>query len=134
MKLKGVLRGKEVTVLIDSGATHNFISTDLVRTLELLVDKTGDYGVIMGTGLSVKGEGVCRGIVISLQDIEVAEDYLPLELGSSDIILGVQWLETLGVMTVNWKNLTMKFMVGNRQVTLRGDPGLNRTPVSLMAL
>ncbi|XP_024030016.1 uncharacterized protein LOC112094120 [Morus notabilis] len=134
MKLKGVLRGKEVTVLIDSGATYNFISVDLVRKMELTVDKIGDYGVVMGTGLSVKGEGVCRGIVVSLQDIEIVEDFLPLELGSSDIILGIQWLETLGVMTVNWRSLTMKFMVGNRQVTLKGDPGMNRTSVSLKAL
>ncbi|XP_024017591.1 uncharacterized protein LOC112090471 [Morus notabilis] len=134
MKLKGVLRGQEVAVLIDSGAMHNFISVDLVRKMELSVDKTEDYGVIMGTGLSVKREGVCRGIVISLQDIEVVEDFLPLELESSDIILGIQCLETLGNMTVNWKNLSIKFMVGNRQVTLKGDPGLNRTSVSLKAL
>ena len=89
MKLKGRLRGDEVIVLIDSGATHNFISAELVRKMGLAVDRTGDYGVIMGTGLSVKGEGVCRGVLVSLQEIDIVEDFLPLELGSADLILEI---------------------------------------------
>lgn len=113
---------------------HNFISVELVGKLELLEDQTCDYGVVLGTGLSVKGEGVCRGVIVTLQEIEVVEDFLPLELGNSDMILGIKWLETLGVMTVNWKNLSMKFTLGDRQVSLKGDPGLNRTLMSLKAL
>lgn len=93
---------------------HNFISVELVGKLELLEDQTCDYGVVLGTGLSVKGEGVCRGVIVTLQEIEVVEDFLPLELGNSDMILGIKWLETLGVMTVNWKNLSMKFTLGDR--------------------
>jgi len=71
---------------------------------------------------------------VTLQDVEVVEDFLPLELGSSDLILGIQWLETLGVVSVNWKTLLMKFNVGDQHVTLRGDPGLNKSPVTLKAL
>ena len=52
----------------------------------------------MGTGVVIKGEGICKGVIHTIQNIEIVEDFLPLELGSADIILGMQWLETLGGM------------------------------------
>lgn len=71
---------------------------------------------------------------MTLQGIDIIEDFLPLDLGSTDIILGVQWLETLGTTHINWKTHTMKFMVNNTSVTLQGDPALHKTLVSLKAM
>ena len=96
MKLMGSIRGHDVVVVVDSGATHNFITADLVDKLSLPLSETEAYGVQMGSGASVKGTGVCRAVPLSLQALEILDDFLPLELGSTDVILGVQWLETLG--------------------------------------
>ncbi|KAI0523142.1 hypothetical protein KFK09_005532 [Dendrobium nobile] len=60
MKVKGELEGKEVVVLIDSGATHNFISTQVVDQLGVKLVDTGCYGVMMGTGKVEKGQGIYR--------------------------------------------------------------------------
>ena len=56
----------------------------------------------MGIRVAVKGEGICKGVILTLQNIEVIEDFLPLELGSANVILGMQCLESLGGMQVNW--------------------------------
>ena len=88
----------------------------------------------MGTGISVQGKGVCKRVVLSLPELEVVEDFLPLELGSSDVILGMQWLGTLGGMHVNWKSLTMKFKLGGAWVILQGEPGLIRSLISLRSM
>ena len=53
-------------VLIDCGATHNFISAKSVRELVLPLEGTLGYGVLMGTGAIVNGEGICRGVVLTL--------------------------------------------------------------------
>lgn len=45
MKLLGSVFEREVVVLIDSGATHNFITSDLVSQLQLPVSQTEHYGV-----------------------------------------------------------------------------------------
>ncbi|RVW33015.1 Retrovirus-related Pol polyprotein from transposon 17.6, partial [Vitis vinifera] len=134
MKIKGTIGSKEVIILVDSGATHNFLSLELVQQLALPLTTTTSYGVMMGTGISVKGKGICRGVCILMQGLTVVEDFLPLELGNTDVILGMPWLGTLGDVKVNWKMLTMKIKMGKAVIVLKGDPSLSRTEVSLKAM
>lgn len=48
---------------------------------------------------AIYGEGICNNVVLQLDGgVEVIKDFLPLKLGSSDVILGVQWLEKLGMV------------------------------------
>lgn len=98
MKLKGEIEQQPVVVLIDGGATHNFISVELVQLLGLSREETTGYGVIMGTGMAVQGAGICKRVKLQLQNLQIVEDFLPLELGSSDVILGMKWLAAVGKM------------------------------------
>ena len=50
------------------------------------------------------------------------------------MILGIQWLETIGGTYINWKTQLMKFRLGNRTVLIRGDPTLGKILVSLKAM
>ena len=134
MKIKETIGSKEVIILVDSGATHNFLSLELVQQLALPLTTTTSYEVMMGTGISVKGKGICRGVCISMQGLTVVEDFLPLELGNTDVILGMPWLGTLGDVKVNWKMLTMKIKMGKAVIVLKGDPSLSRIEVSLKAM
>lgn len=88
----------------------------------------------MGTRLAVQGAEVCKGVLLSIQNIDIVEDFPPLDLGSSDVILGMKWLQTLGQTKVDWKSLTMKFQVGETTVTLQGNLSLSKTMVTLKAM
>ncbi|PKU75391.1 hypothetical protein MA16_Dca022054 [Dendrobium catenatum] len=90
MKVKGEISNKGVVVLIDSGATHNFISNQIVKALGMELMDTGGYRVMMGTRKVELGRGVCRGVVLKIQGIRVQEDFLSMELGSTDVILGMK--------------------------------------------
>lgn len=125
---------KKAVILVDCGATHSFLSLDLIRQLEIPTSTTSHSGVVMGTGLSVKGRGILKGVVVEVQGLTIVEDFLPLELGSTDVILGMQWLSPLGNMEVNWKLLTMKFRMGESVKTLKGDLGLSKAGVSLKTM
>ncbi|KAK0577832.1 hypothetical protein LWI29_000918 [Acer saccharum] len=132
--MEGIVGRQQVVILIDPSVTHNFISANLVQKLKLPITRTEAYEVTIGTGDSVKGEGICKGVTLHLQGINIVEDFLPLGLGSSDVILGIQWLATLGMTHTNWKLQVMKFQLGNETVTLRGDPSLGKTLVPLKAM
>ena len=75
-------------VLINCGASHNFIYAKLVDKLGLPSVGTHNFGVFMGTCLSVKGVGFCTGVVVQLHNIKIVADFLPLKLGSVDVIIG----------------------------------------------
>ncbi|TYK23783.1 peroxidase 64 [Cucumis melo var. makuwa] len=57
MKLKRVLKDKEVVVLIDHGATRNFIHQDLVEERQIPMENT-PIGVTIGNGMRCKGKGL----------------------------------------------------------------------------
>lgn len=45
--------------------------------------------VIMGTGTAVKGKGLRKGVYLQLAELLIVEEFLPLELGGVDMILGM---------------------------------------------
>ncbi|XP_059068173.1 uncharacterized protein LOC131858745 [Cryptomeria japonica] len=47
-RLKGTLKGKRVTSLVDTGATHNFIDQKLVERRGLQYEEFEDYDVVLG--------------------------------------------------------------------------------------
>lgn len=120
MKLRGTIQGHEVVVLIDSGATHNFLSVQLVGPLGLKVTGKRETEITLGNGKTETSAGICRSVKLNLKGHLVTEDFYSLELGSTDIILGVEWLRQLGETRVNLKELTMSFQSGAGKVVLRG--------------
>ena len=107
-------------VLIDSGASHNFISTKLVQRLKLTVEGKPAYSVKLGDGFRRSTHGYCENIVIKVENHTVTEKFYVFELGGVDVILGVAWLATLGDMEVNWKALTMSFPYGGQKIQIWG--------------
>lgn len=56
------------------------------------------------------------------------------ELGGGDIILGVEWMEKLGEVLIDWSQLTMVLHQEGKKVKVRGDPTLERKVVEPRAL
>lgn len=80
------------------------------------------------------GNRVCKAITVMLSGIIVNENFLPIELGRLDLILGMEWLCTMGFVGVHWPLLTMTFDTKNGQVIPKGDPSLTKAELSLKAM
>ncbi|MCI20052.1 pentatricopeptide repeat-containing protein, partial [Trifolium medium] len=121
MKICGKIAGIEVVVLIDSGASHNFISPDVTTALGLLVTPTTAKSIKLGDGHRVFSQGTCEGVQIALGPESFEVDALVLELGGLDVVLGVSWLSTLGKVVMDWKDLSMQFIHEGRTISLQAQ-------------
>jgi hypothetical protein len=55
---------------------------------------------------------------------DLAQDFYVMDLPDTNIILGVQWLSTLGPITTNYKTMEMSFTEeSGKKVVLRGMSG-----------
>ncbi|XP_038907170.1 uncharacterized protein LOC120092972 [Benincasa hispida] len=134
VKLMGTVGDNNVVVLIDSGATHNFIDDQLVSTLNLPCSPTSSCGIMLGTGKSVRTNGICKGVVLNLPNLTIINDFFPIPLGSADVVMGVQWLMTLGQVECDWSTSKMDFQVGERRVHLKADRSLVKSQISLKSM
>jgi len=64
MKLQGTVEGRTALVLIDNGASHNFISTELVSQLSLNIEATLTYTVRLGDGYKKTASGCCLEVEV----------------------------------------------------------------------
>lgn len=76
-------------------------------------------------------EGKCQVLPLWCGEIVICGDFFPLKLGNLNVILGIQWLEKLGLVTTNWKLQIMQFVWGGKKVELEGDPTLTRLLISM---
>ncbi|KOM49529.1 hypothetical protein LR48_Vigan08g035600 [Vigna angularis] len=120
MKLKGIIKGVPLLILIDSGASHNFILRRLVKAMEWEWQNTQRMRILMGDGHQTETAGVCRGLKIVLETGEFVVDAFLFELEDIDLILGMAWLESLGEMRVDWKKQIMKLNLTQGIKVLRG--------------
>ena len=134
MKLKGEIKREEVVVLIDSGATHNFILLKIVEEEKIPLEEGTQFGVTIGNGTRCRGREVCRRLLLELKGLTIVADFLATELGNVDVILEMQWTGTTGTMKVHWPSLTMMFCIGTKQISLKGDPSLVRLECSLRTI
>jgi hypothetical protein len=65
--------------------------------------------VAVSNGDRVASSGCCTNLKIFIAGDAFTIDYYGLSLGSYDMVLGVQWLESLGLFLWDFKNRTLSF-------------------------
>src|SRR6202011_1075776 len=65
----------------------------------------------------------CHNIKLSMGEYVLTSPMLSIPMGGADVVLGVQWLQSLGTISFNFQELFMNFSVEGREVELRGIVG-----------
>ena len=131
MKVTGRVGLQPIHILIDSGSTHNFLDITTAKKLRCELLKIPPIRVAVGDGAQLSCQFVCRVFNFTLSDMEHTTDIYIVPLGCCDMVLGIQWLATLGSILWNFAELTMEFSVkgekqllqGNRQVDVKWPKG-----------
>ncbi|XP_071688236.1 uncharacterized protein [Rutidosis leptorrhynchoides] len=120
IKLIGELYGFPALILIDTGASHNFISTKLVAALGLDITTIGPLRIRLGDGHHILIQEQCKSVSLKFNSFNCEVDALIYDLGTLDFILGIAWLGCLGDVLFNWQKQEVKFWNQGTQVKLHG--------------
>lgn len=113
-----------LVALLDSGSTHNFIAEEVIAASCVTIRPRFGLSVMVANGDCVISVGLCRAMTIRIDHEEFTLDCYAMPLNGFDVILGVQWLGTLGPITWDFSNMTMSFARQGQHVTWTGLPTL----------
>ena len=94
-----------------SRSGHNFICMKHMKELQLPTRSLRNYQIVPGNCSAVQGTGICPDIPIEMQRLTIIKDFLHLCLSSIDVILGMEWISSLGWVHSHFNGLLMNFMV-----------------------
>ncbi|XP_077246164.1 uncharacterized protein LOC143886068 [Tasmannia lanceolata] len=120
MRIRGYIKRQPIIILIDSGSTHNFLDPGMAKRPTCEVQKSQPLKVVVADGGKVTSMAECKGLKWVMQGTIFQTDVKLLPLGGCDLVLGIQWLATLGPAVWDFSRLRMEFTLQGRKHTLRG--------------
>nr|GEW83042.1 putative reverse transcriptase domain-containing protein [Tanacetum cinerariifolium] len=120
-----LLNNRYATILFDTGADRSFISIAFSSLVN--IDPTplvSSYYVALADGKIVGIDTIIRGCTINLLNHPFNIDLMPIELGSFDVIIGMDWLRRCHAVIVCDEKL-VQIPYGNETLTFRGNESNN---------
>ena len=120
MRIRGNVGKHLLHLLLDTGSTHNFLDIYTAKKLGCKLTKTCPLLVNVAGGNKLVSQYMVYVFKWSIQGQMFQTDVMLLPLGGCEMVLGIQWLSTLGTVRWNFKDLVMKFVYEGKKVCLRG--------------
>jgi len=89
LRVLGHVNSSSITVLVDSGSTHNFIQDRKAKFLGLKVILTQGFHVLVGNGDELSCSAICKQVPLYLRKHKFLVDLFVLPLSGAELVLGV---------------------------------------------
>nr|GEZ32657.1 putative reverse transcriptase domain-containing protein [Tanacetum cinerariifolium] len=120
-----LLNNRYVSILFDTDADRSFISIAFSSLVNIDPTPLGSsYDVELADGKIVGIDTIIRGCTINFQNYPFNIDLMPEELGSFDVIIGMDWLRRCHTVIVCDEKL-VQIPYGNETLTFRGNESNN---------
>lgn len=130
LSMKGSINGHTIQVLIDTGSTNNFISHCMSSFMALPTSPTQPFKVRVGSDAYLHCHQIFHEVTLLVQSHIFNLDLFVLDIEGADVVLGIQWLATLGTILTNYATLIMEFCLQRQQIKLCGDDAALANPLS----
>ncbi|GKA69252.1 putative reverse transcriptase domain-containing protein [Tanacetum coccineum] len=119
-----LLNNRYASVLFDSGSDRSFVNTRFSSLLDIKPIKIEDsYKVELADGRIVSMNIVLKGCTLNLVNHIFEIDLMPIELGTFDVIIGMDWLVKHDAVIVCGEKV-VRIPYGNKTLIVEGDKGL----------
>nr|GEY25622.1 hypothetical protein [Tanacetum cinerariifolium] len=120
-----LLNNRYVFILFDTGADRSFISTAFSSLIDIVPTPLGNsYDVELADGKIVGVDTIMQGCTLNFLGHPFNIDLMPVELGSFDVIIGMDWLRRCHAMIVCDEKL-VQIPYGNETLTFCGNKSNN---------
>ncbi|GJX31817.1 putative reverse transcriptase domain-containing protein [Tanacetum coccineum] len=120
-----LLNNHYASILFDTGADRSFISTAFSSLINIAPTSLENcYDVELADGKLVKIDTIIRGCTLNFLGHPFNIDLMPVELGSFDVIIGMDWLRRCHAVIVCDEKL-VQIPYGNETLTFRGNESSN---------
>ncbi|XP_073221518.1 uncharacterized protein [Cicer arietinum] len=119
LRLEGTVKGIQVTMMVDTGATHNFVSPQIVADLQLPIEQIPITNEKFGNGFRVAITEKCGKFDIQIGRFQTTGEAYIVELQGEDKILGVAWMYKLDKVLFDCLEDTAHFEANGNDRTLR---------------
>ncbi|GKE73682.1 putative reverse transcriptase domain-containing protein, partial [Tanacetum coccineum] len=120
-----LLNNRYASILFDTGADRRFISTAFSSLIDIaLTLLKNSYDVELADGKIVGADTIMRGCTLNFLNHPFNIDLMPVELGSFDVIIGMDWLRKCHAVIVCDEKL-VRIPYGNETLIFRGNESNN---------
>nr|GEZ33324.1 reverse transcriptase domain-containing protein [Tanacetum cinerariifolium] len=124
-----LLNNRYATVLFDSGSDKSFVNTRFSHMIDIdLVKLDTSYEVELANGKVVSTNIVLKGYTLNLANHLFEIDLMLIELGSFDVVIGMDWLVDRDAVIVYGKKV-VHIPYKNKTLVVEGDRGVSRLKV-----
>lgn len=120
LQLQGTIGGQAVTILVDSGSTHSFISSSVAQHLSGLRPLQKPVSVQVANGVRITCDTEIPMAEWSVQQHKFHSTLKVLDIGSYDMIVGMDWLQAFSPMKIDWQAKWMLIPYGSTHISLQG--------------
>jgi hypothetical protein len=78
---------------------------------------------MIADGGTINCLGKCNKINLTMGEYVMNSPIISIPMGGADVVLGIQWLQSLGIVAFNFEELLMKFSLEGKEIELRGITG-----------
>ncbi|NBJ65500.1 retroviral-like aspartic protease, partial [bacterium c-19] len=116
--------------LIDTGATHSFISTLFVCNHNLKsLPAEKSYNIMLPSGKSLHSERIVKGDIVSLGDRKLYVELIVIDMKGYEVILGMDWLHR-HYATISCRSGLVNFQPPNGdQYSFQAIPKISKIPI-----
>ena len=109
LRLKGNIQGQNVTVLVDGGATHNFIEIALEERRNLHPENFDGFTVIIPGNNSMDCTKWIPKLQVTIGNHTITDNFYVVNVSHKNVVFGVKWLYYIWENTMNYQVSKMSF-------------------------
>ena len=108
LRVRGIVQGHRVGVLIDGGVTQNFIDVAWVAKRGISTEKFEGFTVAVVENSSMECNYWIPKLNVTLGNYQMTDSFYVVDVADAHVVLGVQWLYSIGKYTTHYQAMEME--------------------------